>query len=170
VEIGRVTQNAVGRRGRSTYNMNGSTAVRPFLCSRPSLRCVLTILGFPRSDPPGSGLSRSAIQTDVQQPADFTYEPAVLNPSNSTVMSGSVQLAFFDFATFPPVIDRIRLTRSGCFRREIGAAAELSSDVIIALSFRAKPFDQRRSPHRHRTTNLGVRSSNLFGRASNHLG
>jgi hypothetical protein len=61
-------------------------------------------------------------------------------------MSGSVQLAFIDFATFSPVIDRIRLTRSGCFRCEIGAAAELSSDVIIALSFRAIPFDQRR-PH-----------------------
>jgi hypothetical protein len=124
--------------GRLT-TWNRSTAVRPFLCTRPSLRYVLTISGFPRSDPPGSGRSRSAIQTDVRQPADFTYEPAVLNPCNSTVMSGSVQLAFFDFATFSPVIEGIRLTRSGCFRREIGAAAELCSDVIIALSFRAIP-------------------------------
>jgi len=89
------------------------------------------------------GVPGPAIQTDVQQPADFTYEPAVLN---STVMSESVQLAFIGFATFSPVINRIRLTRSGCFWREIGAAAELSFDVIIALSFRAIPFDQRR-PH-----------------------
>src|SRR6267143_2633061 len=73
-------------------------------------------------------------------------------------MSGSVQLAFIDFATFSPVIDGIRLTRSGCFRCKIGAAAELSSDVIIALSFRAIPFDQSRrvrissgAPLRYRT-------------------
>ena len=60
---------------------NGSTAVRPFLCTRPSLRYVLTISGFPLSDLPEVGVPGPVIQTDVQQPADFTYEPAVLNPA-----------------------------------------------------------------------------------------
>ena len=83
MEIGRVTQSDVGRRGRSTYNVERVDCRSPvcLYASKPSLPYVLTILGFPLSDLPGVGVPGPVIQTDVQQPADFTYEPAVLNPA-----------------------------------------------------------------------------------------
>ena len=62
----------------------------------------------------------AAVEAGVrEQAAGQVVLPPRLNLPNGrgffrlmpTVMNGSVQLAFIDFATFSPVIDRIRLTR-----------------------------------------------------------
>ena len=54
---------------------------------------------------PGMGVSGAVIQSDVQQPADFTGGPA--GKCNQTVMGRKTKNAIVDFAAFSLEIDRV---------------------------------------------------------------